>query len=740
MKAASAFSTAVLALMLAAVGHAESLPNTQPLERSGDLSTEMVAGIGRWLERETERVAGERDRAWQAAAATEASWTTFTAARREQLRKVLGAVDVRTPGAIEEYRSASTPPSLVKDGVTMRQVRWPVFSTVTGEGVLFTSTAMPKGVAIVLPDADELPENSTRARKLATDGWTVIVPVLVDRRSNWSGSETFDRWTNQTHREWLQRPAFEMGRTMLGYEVQKVLALLDSLQAPGSPWKDAAGKASLYGAGEGGRLALLCAALDERIASTQVTGSFGPREKLFAEPLYRNVFDLLREYGDAELAALVAPRRLEIDPSPGPQINPPPAATAQRKGAAPGTITPATAAEAGAEADRARKILGPQRGGAIQLLSASAAPATTAAEPAEAVGQEFIDVRQKRTVRELERFTQVLMPAAERARTTDFWSKLKPGPDWDAAQRSLRDRLWREVIGKIEAPHLAPNPRSRLILDKEKWRGYEVTLDVFPDVFAWGWLLLPKDLKPGEKRPVIVCQHGLEGLPEDVVNEDPKARAYASYKAFAVRLVEQGYIVYAPHNPYRGMDNFRMLQRRGNAIGLSLFSFILAQHDVLTEWLAEQPFVDPQRIAFYGLSYGGKTAMRVPALIDRYCLSICSGDFNEWVYKNVSTELRASYVFSPEWEMPEWNLAFVANYAEMAMLIAPRPFMVERGHDDGVAVDEWVGYEYAKVRRGYDKLGIGERTELEWFDGPHTIHGVGTYEFLRKHLGWAGGK
>src|SRR5688500_19376586 len=34
------------------------------------------------------------------------------------------------------------------------------------------------------------------------------------------------------------------------------------------------------------------------------------------------------------------------------------------------------------------------------------------------------------------------------------------------------------------------------------------------------------------------------------------------------------------------------------------------------------------------------------------------------------------------------------NYAEMAYLIAPRPFMVERGHRDGVGVDEWVSYEF----------------------------------------------
>ena len=75
-----------------------------------------------------------------------------------------------------------------------------------------------------------------------------------------------------------------------------------------------------------------------------------------------------------------------------------------------------------------------------------------------------------------------------------------------------------------------------------------------------------------------------------------------------------------------------------------------------------------------------------------------------------------------------------ANYAEMAALIAPRPFMVERGHHDGVGTDEWVSYEYAKVRRLYAKLGISERTEIEFFDAGHTIHGVGTFEFLRKNL------
>ena len=85
----------------------------------------------------------------------------------------------------------------------------------------------------------------------------------------------------------------------------------------------------------------------------------------------------------------------------------------------------------------------------------------------------------------------------------------------------------------------------------------------------------------------------------------------------------------------------------------------------------------------------------------------------------------------------EFDLGSTFNYAEMAALIAPRPFMVERGHFDGVAPDEWVGFEFAKVLHLYQaRLGIGDRAELEWFVGPHEIHGVGTFEFLRKHLDW----
>jgi hypothetical protein len=318
----------------------------------------------------------------------------------------------------------------------------------------------------------------------------------------------------------------------------------------------------------------------------------------------------------------------------------------------------------------------------------------------------------------------------------EFWAKAdSSSPDaWKASTKFYRDYIWNEVIGRVPEPYIPANARTRLIYDEPKFRGYEVLLDVWQGIYAYGILLVPKDIKPGERRPVVVCQHGLEGRPSDTA--DPKSDSHF-YHRFAAKLAEEGFVTFAPQNPYIGQDRFRLIQRKGHPLQLSLFSFILGQHEQTIGWLAKQPFVDPKRIGFYGLSYGGKTAVRVPPLLDGYALSICSGDFNEWVWKTTSVESSYSYMLNQEYDMIEFDFANVVNYSDLGNLMAPRPFMVERGHGDGVAPDEWVAYEYAKVRRFYDtKMHMPDRTELEFFDGPHTIHAQGTFAFLRKHLHW----
>ncbi len=118
-----------------------------------------------------------------------------------------------------------------------------------------------------------------------------------------------------TTREYLYRSAFELGRHLIGYEVQKILAGVDWLareQQVSDP------RVAVVGWGEGGMLALYSAALDPRIDVTCVSGYFEPREGIWRQPIDRNVFGLLEQFGDAELATLVAPRTLVIEAAQGP--------------------------------------------------------------------------------------------------------------------------------------------------------------------------------------------------------------------------------------------------------------------------------------------------------------------------------------------------------------------------------------------------------------------------------------
>ena len=754
-----------------------NLPGTAELTWDGDLSARMVAGIDRFLMRRLEAAPEERAALWERDFFSESDYARSVEANRKRFRKIIGVVDRRSPARLEFLSSEGGAPLAVSDSVTVRRVRWDVVAGLGAEGLLVRPrNRAPIAQVIALPDADVTPrqlvgvEPGVRpearfALRLAESGCQVIVPALVDRGSRFSGNPALETgrpaMTNMPHREWLYRMAYPMGRHPIGYEVQKVLALVDWLESTSS----AGTGIGVAGHGEGGLIALYAAAVDPRIDSCLVSGYFSARERIWQEPIYRNVWALLTEFGDAEIGSLVLPRTLVVEHSQAPRVEgPPPAEEGRKPVAAPGRIeTPpaewviseferleqwAEALPAGAgtrvklvppdpragtvPAGSARALQGllePLAEGAAVAADSPAEPERTGEAP-DAIGQ------QRRLVRDIQRTLQDLLRISDRIRDQRYLKRTARESAESFARHSARWRstFWKEILGKIEDPMVAANPRSRRWRETGKWTGYEVVLDVWPDVFAWGILLVPKDLQPGERRPVVVAQHGLEGLPQDVVRTDVAGFRY--YRAFAARLADEGFIVFAPHNPYRGGDRFRVLQRKANPLKLSIFSFIIGQHRRILDWLKTLPWVDGERIGFYGLSYGGKTAMRVPAVLEDYALSICSGDFNQWIWKNVTVEWPNSYMFTGEYEMPEFGLGTSFNYAEMAYLIFPRPFMVERGHGDGVGLDEWVAHEYAKVRRLYRELGKGSRTEIEWFAGEHRIHGEGTFRFLRKHLDW----
>ena len=545
-----------------------------------------------------------------------------------------------------------------------------------------------------------------------------------------------------TRREFLYRSAFELGRQLVGYEIQKTLAVVDWYKKswPAKP-------VGVIGWGEGGLITQYAAAVDTRIDAACVSGYFDSRQNIWQEPIDRNVFGLLEQFGDAELVSLIAPRPFIVDAARGPEATIP-----GGRGAPSRVVTPALGSvkQELARAERLIEKLDPPaklqlvEGGQKPLAGQALGQFLKSLASDAALGQAGEDnithlrknfdaaPRHAAQFHEIDRHTQWLLRESPFVRKQFYKPDTSSVAKFEASNEKYRTQFYDDVIGRFDRERLPLNARSRKIYDTEKWVGHEVVLDVFPNVIAYGILLLPRDLKADEKRPVVVCQHGLEGRPQDIIQGDHRA-----YHDFAAKLAERGFITFSPQNLYIFTDRFRTLQRKANPLKKTLFSVIIPQHQQIVDWLKTLPYVDEKRIAFYGLSYGGKTAMRVPPVVTDYCLSICSADFNEWVDKNASTRNPHSYVNSGEYEIFEWDLGSTFNYAEMAGLIAPRPFMVERGHYDGVASDETVGWEFAKVRFLYQgKLKLKDRCEIEWFDGPHTINGKGTYEFLHRHLNW----
>ena len=735
----------------------KNLPNTSLLEK-GDLGTKMVSDIGVWLDIKTKENHTLRNEQFLVNASKIAQDPKALEKKKQTLKSILGIIDSTNKTEDLELLETLNKPALIYENKQYKifKIRWNVVEGLHGEGLLVEPKEKPTAQIIAIPPPDITPESFcgltndktvSMGKILADLGCRVIVPTIIDRKQGFSNNLDIPRKTNIPRREFIYRMAYEMGYQINGLEIQKLLPLINWFS-----FKDPTIPIGVAGNGDGAFQALILSFLDNRIQSSWIDGYSLNRNKTWSEPLDRNIWNYLKYFSDAELVSLSKASTL-ISGFSYPLY----------KGAlkienlnqaAPGTLTAPTKNLIIEENEilvsflkamnSEKKVLFENTSSVLTLaqlgakfISTISNVKSTSINEIPPVNMNFnpeAEERQQRQFNELISFIQKSWRKSDKVRQT-LISKHDSSTveKWEKSSEPLRKYFSEEVIGKLPAATLKPNPRSRIIYENKDFTGYEVALDIHENVFAYGILLVPTKIKAGEKRPVVVCQHGLEGKPTDVCDPDKKTQYYNS---FGAELARKGYIVFAPQNPYLGRDLFRELQRKANPLGLSLFSFIVQQHQITLDWLKTLPFVQPDKIGFYGLSYGGKTAMRVPAILKDYCLSICSGDFNEWVGKNVLVDYHGSYMWTYEYEMYEFNLGQTFNYAEMAMLIAPRPFMVERGHSDGVGIDEMVGWEYAKVRRFYAFLGIPEKTEIEFFKGGHEKNSKDTFALLKKHLGW----
>jgi dipeptidyl-peptidase-4 len=114
-------------------------------------------------------------------------------------------------------------------------------------------------------------------------------------------------------------------------------------------------------------------------------------------------------------------------------------------------------------------------------------------------------------------------------------------------------------------------------------------------------LFLPADLKPGEKRPVMVFVHG--GPARQMLPAYHYMQFYHWAYGINQWLASKGYIVMSI-NFRSGVGygrSFRTAPRTGSR-GNSEYQDVLAG----AEYLRSRPDVDPKRLGIWGLSYGGQ--------------------------------------------------------------------------------------------------------------------------------------
>jgi hypothetical protein len=434
----------------------EVLPETHPLTRPGSLSAQTAAGIGPFLMPEIEPSIGQRQQYWRRDFSSVQTYETSVQSNRERLRRMIGAVDARLPVPALEFMGSPASPAKIAEteSFTVQVVRWPVFEGVFAEGLRLAPKGDPAACLVAIPDADQTPEmlaglapglapERQFARRLAENGCEVLVPVLIDRQDTKSGNARVNPFTCLPHREWICRQACPLGRHVIGYEVQKVQAAVDwferqSARNPQPATRSA--RIGVAGYAEGGLLAFYAAALDRRIEAALVSSYFDSRQRLWEEPIYRNVFGLLREFGDAEIASLIAPRALIVEHSPAPKVDGPPPPREGRTGAAPGRLkTPDYEPDyesVEAEFERARALLKPGKAkdfdrfklitaaegmttgpgsdrALTALLDALGVPVRKLKQPgpppADSRGAFDPGARQQRQIKELEDYTQKLL-------------------------------------------------------------------------------------------------------------------------------------------------------------------------------------------------------------------------------------------------------------------------------------------------------------------------------------------
>ncbi|MBQ4106030.1 MAG: alpha/beta fold hydrolase [Lentisphaeria bacterium] len=276
-------------------------------------------------------------------------------------------------------------------------------------------------------------------------------------------------------------------------------------------------------------------------------------------------------------------------------------------------------------------------------------------------------------------------------------------PDMEFVSRADFEKNF-AVYRTRSAANAAPRtPPAMKIEHTETFPGYIrhlVSYQTEPEERVEGYLLIPADLKPGEKRPLVLTLHGT-----NIYGKDAPVNDYRAYpapvkaaeqesrrqRAFAEELVRRGFICFAPDRPGYGKRcpdqpatgvpgqrrYIRELAQRHPGWGYNGGKVL---HDLqqALDFLDKLDYVDAARIGTIGHSLGGHDSLYLAAFDPRIAAVVasCPGNMQFQPHLWQSADALAQLCQTA----PLGNGALTLNLVLQA--IAPRPMMLLHAWND----------------------------------------------------------
>src|SRR5206468_9702572 len=125
-------------------------------------------GAHAFIERKIAESVAKRSQFWARDFSSPTAYIRSIQPNRARFQTIIGAVDPRLPARMERFGDDAHPALIAETSrYQVYQVRWPVLEGLFGHGLLVQPRRPPVASALVLPDADQTPEQLIG---LTTDG------------------------------------------------------------------------------------------------------------------------------------------------------------------------------------------------------------------------------------------------------------------------------------------------------------------------------------------------------------------------------------------------------------------------------------------------------------------------------------------------------------------------------------------------------------------------------------------